>query len=735
LPVTCTGERSEFSRRPSGFCVWLTLSALAVCSVPAVRAAEPTSPGPTAPVESIVVTGKKLAVETLIDRKVYTVEADVQSTFGTVSDVLSAIPSVDVDADGNVSLRGDSNVLILIDGRPSTLFSGPSAGDNLQSIPATDIERIEVITTPPAQFKADGAAGVINIVTRKKRPEGLSGSLQGSLGTAGRSVVGANAGYSSGPLTASMTGTYRQDYRRRLVQSELVAPDPTTGQVVNNRSSTDGVIRRDVPPVGFSLRYALNERQMVSVEANRSSRAGLRTYTETNASRSTSSGITGASQRLTAGHDREIDADERLGFSEKLARPDEVLELSVHHSASHVNEYYAYRNDFFLPPAATSHDNLGFHEGFETSDFNADYTLPFSKTKTLKLGYAFEQDDYEYGARGSNVDPVTGAQVPNPNLTDDFKFRQQINSAYLSYQTSLGAWSWLAGLRGELTSTEGRQLTDNTSTDHRYLRAYPSLHLDRSLSDQSTLSFGASRRVKRPDTDNYNPYVDHEYTPNLSSGNSNLKPQFTQSYEVGYAHEGPGLAYAVTGYYRRNRDSITDVTENLGNGLSLTTKTNLPKNDSEGLEFTSSGHLAPKLAYSVSGNLFRSQIDATALGFSGLQTTSGINAKVKLDYRPTSADTAQITATRTDKRLTPQGYVNAITIVNLGYRHQLNSDLTAVVTVADIFNGQRFERIAVTPTFTQEYSRFVHGRIMYVGLAHAFGSSKKEKPTNFEYDE
>src|SRR5260370_4962377 len=173
--------------------------------------------------EAIVVTGQKLSVETLIDRKVYSVTSDVQSTFGTLSDVLSVIPSVDVDPDGIVSLRGDTNVLILIDGKPSTQFSGPSAGDNLQSIPAKDIERIEVLTTPPAQFKADGAAGVINIMLRKKRSDGLTGSAQGSRGSGGRSVIGADASYSSGPLTTSAIAGYRRDIRQRTTRSDVVA--------------------------------------------------------------------------------------------------------------------------------------------------------------------------------------------------------------------------------------------------------------------------------------------------------------------------------------------------------------------------------------------------------------------------------------------------------------------------------------------------------------------------------
>ena len=192
----------------------------------------------------------------------------------------------------------------------------------------------------------------------------------------------------------------------------------------------------------------------------------------------------------------------------------------------------------------------------------------------------------------------------------------------------------------------------------------------------------------------------------------------------------------MTGYYRLNRDSVTDVTEPLGNGLTLTTKTNLQKANSAGLEFSSNGRLLlPQLNYSISGNLFYSQIDASALGTAGLQSTTGLNGKFKLDYRPTDEDSAQITVTRTDKRLTPQGYVNAINLVNLGYKHQLKPHLTAIATVSDVFDGQRLQRYASTPTFTQTYVRIVYGRVLYVGLVYSFGSTKKDKQTNFEYDQ
>jgi len=202
---------------------------------------------------------------------------------------------------------------------------------------------------------------------------------------------------------------------------------------------------------------------------------------------------------------------------------------------------------------------------------------------------------------------------------------------------------------------------------------------------------------------------------------------------MGYGYEGPHATYGLTGYYRRNRDSMTDVTEYLGNGLSLTTKTNLPRSDSAGLEFSATGHLLPKLGYSLSGNAFYAQIDATALGYPGLKSTTGVNLKAKLDYRPTAADSAQVSFTRTDKRLTPQGSISATNIVNLGYKHTLTPALAAVATVSDLFDGQRYQRLVSTPTLTQVYARSVVGRISYIGITYTVGVTMQEKQPNFDY--
>ena len=514
----------------------------------------------------------------------------------------------------------------------------------------------------------------------------------------------------------------------------MTAPDPASGSLIESRNSINETIRREVPTVKLSAEYAFNDRQSVSGSASWADRGGLRTYTQLTDSAVPGGAITNSAERLSYGHDPETDYDDRLAFAQKLGRPGETLDFSLHRSTSQQYEHYDYTNDSFIPPSATFYDNLSFHEDHGTTEFGADYALPLSKARSLKLGYAFEQDDFRFGNVGNNVDPVSGVQVIDPSLTNQFKFHQVIHALYTSYQASLGSWTWLGGLRAEEAHTEAQQLTNGVSTTSSYFQIYPSLHVEHGLSDHSTLSFGASRRVSRPAPSDLNPYVDYEYTPNLNAGNPRLKPQYSESYEVGYGYEGGRRSYGLTGYYRLNRDTVTDVTEYLADGISLTTKTNLPRDKSAGMEFSANGRIVQKLAYGVSGNFFYSQIDATALGIPGLQSTIGLNAKAKLDYQPTDANSAQITVTRTDKRLTPQGYVSAIDIVNLGYKYQVKSDLTAVATVTDLFNGQRLHRFSASPAFVQDYERTVLGRILYVGVVYSFGSTDQQKQPAFEYD-
>jgi outer membrane receptor for ferrienterochelin and colicin len=700
-----------------------------------VAAAETPPPPASDSVATIVVQGQKLNVESKIDRKIYTVPEDALGSVGTLSDVLSVVPSIDIDPDGILSLRGDTHVLVLIDGKPATQLQGSKAGDTLQSISAMDIERIEVMTTPPVQYKSEGTAGVINIITRKRtQKETTSGSLQGSLGDGGRSLVGANGHYGGKTFTASLGTSYRSDYRQRTTRSDTIGLDPATHQVLQSRDYISEHARRNIPSVNLSGEFTPNDRQALSASTSWTRRGGPRTYTQLDETTLPSGAVSSSTQRLSVGHDPGADYNGTLRFTQKLNQPDETLDVSLHRSISHQRERYDYTNDSFVPPTDTFYNNLSFTEDQGATEADVDYSLPLAKTQSLKLGYSFEQDDYGFNNIGANVDPASGLDTINPVLTDDFRFRQQVNGFYQSYQGSFNTWAVLAGLRTEWTTTDAILRTTGSSTRTQYLRLYPSIRIDRILSDQSTLSFGAARRVTRPDPANLNPYLDYEFAPNLRAGNSHLAPQFTQSFDLGYNFEQRGTSYGLTAYYRHNKNSVTEVTEYLGGNQSLTTKANLPKDNSAGLEFSATGRLLSKLTYSLSGTAFYSQIDGTALGATGLKSTTGVNLKTKLDYRPTVRDSAQLTFTRSDKRLTPQGSISAINIVNLGYKHSFTPVLSAVGLVSDLFSGQRSRRVVSTPSLTRVYERDVEGRIIFVGLTYSFGGSSKEKPSNFEYD-
>lgn len=703
--------------------------------MPAGRAAVAADPpaAPATPTASVVVTSRKLAVQTFIDRKVYTVRQDMQSSFGTLSDVLNDIPSVNVDPDGNLSLRGDSHVLILVDGKPSPLFSGSRAGDNLQSFPAADIERIEVLTTPPPQYRAEGAAGVINIITRRRDRQGTAGSVRASQGNDGRSVAGADWSYASDKLSASVAASYRHDERQKLLVSDVRSPLTPQASTLDTRSQLLEQTRHDIPSARAHVQYALDRTDSVSGSFSWLRIGGPRSYPQTTTTTDASGTVTAVSELLSRGHDPEEDYDERLGYVRKLARPGEELSISLDRGTSHQLQRYDYTSEPIVPAAAPSYSELILSEHDATSDAALDYILPFPSARVLKLGYLLEQDDDSFGNSAGDEDPLTGAVPLEPAVSEEFRFRQQINAGYASYQDSLGPWTFLGGLRVEGTSTDARLVTADTQSTTHDVAVFPSLHVERSVSQAGTLSFGASRRVTRPDPEQLDPYVNPQYTLIERAGNVHLRPEYTQSYELGYGLQGHDLTWQLTGYYRRNHDSFTGVVDYLGNGASLSTQENLPEDDFEGLELTADGHLGSQVSCSVSGNLYHGQVDASALGISGLKSTRGVDAKLKLDYRPTARDTLQLSVSRADRQLTAQGYVSAMDVVNVGYRHQLLEDLAALVTVSDLFNGRRTSTFASTASFTADYVRAIQGPILYVGLIYSFGSRAAREP-DFQYE-
>jgi len=727
-----TGERYRTRRQHAAWLpAWAVgpLLALLVAARTAI-AAEDAPPSPE--LNTVVVTSNQLPVQTFIDRKVYTLTDDLQASFGTLSDVLADIPSVNVDPDGILSLRGDSHVLILVDGKPSPLFSGSNAGENLQSFSAANIERIEVLTNPPPQYRAAGAAGVINIITRKGHKEGITGSVRASEGNDGRSVMNGNSSYRSQELTVSVDAGFRRSERRKLLESDIRSPLTPPASTLDSRDMLLEHSWRDVPSASAEVQYALDEKDSMSASVSWQRDAGPRNYTQTTTTTNADGKVTGVSERLSAGHAPETDYDERLGYVRKLSRQGEELDFSLHLATWHEATRYDYTNDFLLPPMVPYDSFLTQNGQDTTTEAGLDYVLPISHGE-FKFGYLFERDVSGFASATGDVNSVTSAEEIDPSGTDDFKYWERIHAGYASYNASLGKWTFLGGLRLEDTSTEARVPTNGMVSYDHYLAIFPSLHVEWSLLDEGIVSFGASRRVTRPDPDQLDPNVDQQYTLIMRAGNLRLLPEYTESYELGYGMQSHNLGYQLTSYYRRNHDSATGIFEYLGDGVSLSTQENLPRDDFAGLELTANGHLGSQFSYSLSGDLFQGQVDASALGIPGLRSSRGADAKLKLDHRFSARDLVQLSISRTDHRLTAQGYVSAMDVVNLGYRHQLQANLSALATVSNVFNGQRTQTALTTPDFAGYFMRAIRGPVIYFGLNYSFGSGGAKK-SDFRYE-
>ncbi len=707
---------------------------VSICTAGLVAGASAANAQDAAPANNttVIVQGKTADVVKRIDRRVYRTGSDIQSSTGSAADVLNDIPSVDVDADGNVSLRGDGKVTILIDGKPAAQVSGAAAGDGLKQIPADQIDRVEVVTNPSAQFKADGT-GVINIILKKPRKDVSTGTMQASIGNQGRYNVSTTGAVTLGRLTLSGRGSLRHDQRFRRITDSRTQQD-SSGQTIVNTHLLPETAYRLMPSLSGTASYATTERDKVTASVSWGERYGQRYFTQQDQTFDAANAPLKGSERFSDGKEWRIDLQQSLGYDHTFRRDGETVSLNLQRSIVREREDYLYTNTYRLPAGPQSHDTLHLGLDLVDTDFTIDYVLPLANERMLKLGYDFTRDDNGFDNSGTTRNEVTGTNVVNPDVTNDFRYYQAVHAAYATYQTRLGAIDILGGLRVEDTTVRTHQITGDQTHEMAYFRAYPSLHLSYSLSDAERLTASFATRVSRPDPEDVNPFSDHQDTHNLRAGNPDLKPQETQSFEVGYSYDAKDRSYSATGYWRNIRNAVTDITQVISDDVILSTKTNLPHSRSAGVEFGASGKLLPKLGYNLSGNVFYNEVDTSAFGGPGTRSTVSANSKASLDFKPTIADTWQVSGNYTGRRLTAQGYVLPIFTLNLGYRRQLRSDLAMVATFSDALNSQKFRRVIDVPGLQDRYTRLQGGQVFYLGLSYT-GSGPRKSKTTFEYDQ
>lgn len=685
--------------------------------------------------ERMEVKGQQQGFLNSIDRKTYLVGREIQSATGSASDLLQNLPSVLVDVDGQVSLRGSENVMILINGRTSTLM-GRSRAEILQQLPADSIEKIEVITNPSAKYKPDGTAGIINLVLKKKHESGLSGAVTAAYGNADRGNAGLTLSYNPGPYQVFGAYSVRQDDRLRRASDTRTVVDALSGVATTITKTT---VERSRPLTriargGFEI--TPGEHDQLTFAANYDRRTFFRTATDHNILSNGAGQVTGDYDRLRT--DPEYEQSLEWSASWHHTFPGENHELNLEYKASTTKEQEDnhYQNRYRLPVQPTTFDNMLNQNTAHQREAIVEYTRPMGEAGKLEAGYNLTDEDFRANFHLENMDPLTGVFVSDTNRSSRFNVASTIHAFYGTYSRAIGDFGIMVGLRPEWANVSSHLVNTATTVPNDYQRVYPTLHLAWKRGEGHEVQLNYSHRVHRPEIDDLNPFPEYVDPFNLRAGNPLLKPEDTHSIEAGYSFRNGPTALTSTLYHRQLYHGFTTVTRDLGNNVLLTTHENLAVSRATGLELTADTDLGQRVTLNFSANTFFNTIDASNLGFSSTKSDVSWSAKLGATVRLPQDTLLQFNSNFTSTRLTPQGSRRPTYYANAGLRHTFANKKTAItLTVSDLFNSLKDITVLDTPALQQRYVRRRSSRIIYLGFSYKFGrTEKKAKDEQMKFD-
>lgn len=683
------------------------------------------------------VTARKDAFYNSIDRKVYNVGKDIQSATGSASGLLQNVPSVQVDIEGNVSLRGNDNVLILINGKPSTQMNAANRAMALEQMNADSVDKIEVITNPSAKYKPDGTAGIINIALKKKREPGYSASVRANVGNDGRYTVGLNANYNPGKYNVYGAFNLRQDNRPRFALENRSHLDPATNTVLSTTQATTEHMRPLSRLAQLGADYHVDDSTKIGASLNYNYRTFFRTSTVANLSRAAGGTVTSDYDRDRTDSEWQKTTEFAATVEHSFAKEGHDLNLEVKHDRHSEQEDNHYSNIYRTPVTSTTFDYTTIHPTETNNNLTADYSYPLDNDGKLDAGYSLELNKIDADFRGGDRDPVHGTSTVDLTRTNRFIYQDHLHALYLTYGQPIGKFGFLAGLRFEDTSVDTNQVTAKLVDKTSYTRLYPSLHLNYNLTETGQLQLNYSHRIHRPESDDLNPFPEYQDPYNLRAGNPKLLPEDTHSLEAGYQYKKADTTYLAAVYYRQTYHAFTTITRYIDAVTLLTTHENLSTNRSGGLELAATRDLGHDVTVNFSSNAFYSEIDASNLGYSANRSAVAWNAKLNASWRATKADLIQFNTNYTAKRLTAQGDRLPTFIANVGLRHDLANKKTAFVfTVSDLFNSLKERSVINTPILHDEITRRRSARIIYAGFIYNFGkATKKKKDDSLQFDD
>jgi len=697
--------------------------------------------------KEVAIKAQRSTIQIGIDKKVFSVDQSLVSQGGSATDLLSNVPSVQVDVDGNLNLRGSSNVRVLINGKPSAL-TGSNMADILQSIPASSIENIEVITNPSSKYDAEGQSGIINIVLKKNARLGLNGSVSGSAGNQHTYNGSANIAYQTKAINLYANYSYRKAHREGDGYTNRTSVDAFNNPILQNQIANQA-FDFNAHNIRAGIDFNLDDKTTLSFNAN----ANLRNRNRAQFGNTTIDSnhvLTHYTQQNTTSYSHgNSNYDFNSDFEHRYKKQGQVLTANVGYSigneAAVDSQLINYTN--YLPPSNRIHKQ--FNDNGQKSynvNLQADYALPMSQGRKLEAGYrsTFAQNDNR-----NDVDSLlSGKYVPDANQTNHFLYREQIHAVYTNYQQQFGKFGVQGGMRLEDARIRTLLRDNNERHSQDYFRIYPSLFLSDKISDNQTLQLSYTRRVSRPRDRQISPFLDKSDPYNYQQGNPDLKPEDTHSFEFSYINYWKTLTLTSSIYYRLTNDDIQQIRTPLSASITRLRFENIATAQNSGFEFIARVNATQTIDLTTNINAYYRNLQGnTSLG---LPSSSGFawNANITANLKPVKKLGMQLRGDYQAPQVITQGRQRAQAGLDGGLRYDLTKAISLSGNVRDVFNSRKFGSIidntlGAYPYHSESVRRFSNRTYMF-SISYRFGSApddgskkkgKKDKKDNGNPDD
>jgi outer membrane receptor protein involved in Fe transport len=683
----------------------------------------------------VTITAPKPTMQMGIDKKIFSVDQSLVSEGGSASDLLQNVPSVQTDMDGNVSLRGSSGVRVLIDGKPS-LIAGGNIAQILQSIPASSIESVELITNPSAKYDAEGQSGIINIILKRNKKLGFNGSV--ALTAGNRENYNANTSLSFQNKRINLYGNYSYRYGNRIGGGYnnilYLNPSPNAlafaGQINDSKDLNKG------HNLKAGIDYYLTEKSVVSFSSGLNFRTGDENeflnidqlYANNNPFMLSSRN----NNELQKGSNYDLNLD----FSQKFARPKEELTVNFGYSEGTNDNYQIYNTRTYNIQGTPANqlaiqrtDRDGFNRNY---NIQLDYTRPLGDFGKVEAGYRSQIRMSESATFADELSTITGNYDFNYALSNDFNSKDQVHAVYVNYQNQIKNFGYQLGLRAEdatLNTLMGAyDINSNLSFTPgkvAYTRIYPSIFLTQKLNNEQQLQLSYSRRVNRPRGWDTNPFLDVSDPLNYRQGNPNLQPEDVNAFELSYSKYWKKFSLISSAYMRQTNDVIQRIrTEPDLNGITITTPQNLTRNISSGLELIGRFDLIKNWNFTANANLYQSKI--IGVPSLGIVENSGFswNANLTNNFTLPLGITLQVKGDYRAAEVMAQGKRNAMYGMDAGAKYDFpNKKSSLSLNIRDVFASRRWEMTTNGLTSIVDFSRQMQGTMANLTYAYRFGKT------------